>query len=159
MKDKQSLKNTLHRIDGKGYKAYKDIRDVYDFGRFRLFIDYVQGDPFASPSKAIVYIPKEIAGFPEDTYKSSFGRSREIALRDLLTRKFSVNAKRFSKGNRGSGKSGRIQIDTPGQEILERSSAFINDKEVEVRFSLSLPAFGRKVAGKHAIEMFMEEIP
>ena len=45
------LREILQRIDGKGYKAYKDIQGEYRFPKFLLFIDYVQGDPFASPTK------------------------------------------------------------------------------------------------------------
>lgn len=85
MRTKDDLKNTLHRIDGRGYKAYKDLRGVYDWKDYTLFIDHVQGDPFAAPSRVRVQVPQEIAGFPKDTYKN---RSREVALRDFLTRRF-----------------------------------------------------------------------
>lgn len=161
MKNKQVLRKELNRIDGKGYGAYKDLsKSLFKFEDFNLFFEYVQGDPFASPSNIIVYIPQEKAKFPEDTYKSKYGKSREIALRDFLTRLFSRNARKYVKGNRGSGKSGKIAIDMPGQEILERTSVFVNqDGGIEVRFSVGLPAFGRKVTGKHASEMFFKEIP
>ncbi|HXV44797.1 MAG TPA: ABC-ATPase domain-containing protein, partial [Anaerolineae bacterium] len=45
------LQRLLSRIDGKGYPAYKDIRGSYAFEEFTLFIDHVQGDPFAGPSR------------------------------------------------------------------------------------------------------------
>jgi predicted ABC-class ATPase len=158
MLQSRHLNNTLSRIDKKGYKAYKDIQDSYRFDEenFVLHIDYVQGDPFASPSKARVVLPQKVAGFPEECYEN---RSREIATRDFLTRQFATAIKKHSKGSRGTGKSGKIGIDQPGQEILERTSAFINAEEVEVRFTLSLPAFGRKIAGREAKAMFFEEIP
>ncbi len=156
MKEQQLLENELSRIDGRGYKAYKDIRGEYDFDDFTLIVDYVQGDPFATPSKVIVHVPDEISQFPSDTYEN---KSREVALRDFLTREFFRNAGKYSKGNRGTGSSGLISIDRPGQQILERTSVFINEKGVEVRFSLGLPAFGRKVAGRQAIDMFFDEIP
>ena len=47
-KDSRLLKDHLLRIDGKGYKAYKEIKGRYAFPGFWLFIDHVQGDPFAS---------------------------------------------------------------------------------------------------------------
>ena len=146
MKTAEELLRTLKRIDKKGYKAYKDIQDSYRFDEdnFVLHIDYVQGDPFASPSKVRVVVPQRIAGFPEECFAN---RSREIATRDFLTREFAGAIKKHSKGSRGTGKSGKVSIDQPGQEILERSSAFIGDEELEVRFTLSLPAFGRKIAG------------
>ena len=158
MKTAEELLHILERIDKKGYKAYKDIQGSYQFDEenFVLHIDYVQGDPFASPSKVRVVLPQKVAGFPEECYEN---RSREIATRDFLTREFAGAIKKHSKGTRGTGKSGKIGIDQPGQEILERSSAFIDAEEVEVRFTLSLPAFGRKIAGREAKAMFFEEIP
>jgi len=156
MKGEDELRSTLRRIDGRGYKAYKDIRGEYRFDRYKLVIDHVQGDPFAAPSRVRVIVPQSIAGFPQDSFK---GRSRSLALRDFLTRRFSDAARRVPKGNRGSGKSGVISIDRPGQEILERTSMFVDPERVEARFVMGLPAFGRRVAGSQAISMFFEELP
>jgi predicted ABC-class ATPase len=156
MRTAHNLREILQRIDGRGYKAYKDIQGDYDFGEFALIIDHVQGDPFADPSRIRVRVSKKIARFPEDTRES---KSREIALRDFLTRRFFEAARKFSKGNRGTGKSGVISIDRPGQEILERTSAFVTDDYVEARFVMGLPAFGRKIGGRHAEAMFFEELP
>ncbi len=156
MQSEKDLSSRLYELDGRGYKAYKSLKGAYDYGDFELIIDYVQGDPFASPSRVILRVRQSNAGFPEDTYHS---KSREVALRDYLTRQIHTNAKAAAKNNRGSGKSGKISIDAPGQEILERSAAFATGEEVEARISVGLPAFGRKIAGKQANAMFMEEIP
>lgn len=158
MQDANTLSQTLSRIDGKGYKAYKDIQGSYEFEEegYILHIDYVQGDPFAAPSKVRVVLPQERAGFPYYTHQS---KSREVATRDFITRRFAEAIGRHSKGSRGSGKSGRVGIDAPRQEILERTSAFIDDRQVEVRFTVGLPAFGRKIAGRQAHGLFFEEIP
>ena len=150
------LKRILHRIDGRGYKAYKDIEGEYDCGEYSLFVDHVQGDPFASPSRVRVQVPQKIAEFPRDTFHN---KCREVALRDFLTRRFIEASKRFSRGNRGIGKSGIILIDRPRQEILERTSAFVTEEYVEARFVMGLPAFGRRIAGRHAEAMFFEELP
>ncbi|MDT8861325.1 ABC-ATPase domain-containing protein [Alkalihalobacillus sp. MEB130] len=53
------LKDKLNKIDQKGYKAYKDIQGEYAFQTYLLHIDYVQGDPFASPSKVRIVIPRK----------------------------------------------------------------------------------------------------
>jgi predicted ABC-class ATPase len=150
------LKKTLHRIDHRGYKAYKGLQDSYDFSDYILIIDYVQGDPYASPSRIRVVIPQRKAGFPKDTYSNA---SREVAVRDFLTRQFYRACKKFTKGRRGSGKSGIISIDRPGQEILERTSMFITKEQVEARFIMGFPAFGRRIAGNHADAMFFKELP
>jgi predicted ABC-class ATPase len=156
MQTKQDLKKTLERIDGRGYKAYKDLRGSYDFGDFALFIDHVQGDPFAAPSRLHVEVPQKIAAFPEWSRSS---KSRRVALCDYVTRAFAEAARRVAKGHRGSGKGGRIEIDRPGQEVMERSSALLTDGRLEVRFFAGLPAFGRKIAGREADTMLTKELP
>ncbi len=156
MRNAEDLKRILKRVDGKGYKAYKDIEGEYDFNSFILLVDHVQGDPFASPSKVRVKVPQDKARFPISTYEN---KTREIALRDFLTRCFSLACSGICRGNRGTGKGGLISIDRPKQEILERTSAFVNEKYVEARFFMGLPAFGRRIAGRHAEAMFFEELP
>jgi predicted ABC-class ATPase len=150
------LERILHKIDGRGYKAYKDIKGEYDFGEYILCIDHVQGDPFASPSRLRVRVTQKRAGFPRDTFHS---KSREIALRDFITRKFSDAVARFCRGIRATGKCGIVSIDHPGQEVIERTSAFVDEGWVEARFRAGLPAFGRRVAGKIAEKMLFEELP
>jgi len=149
----------LHRLlldlDDRGYKAYKDIRGNYEFPDFTLIIDYVQGDPFASPSQLRVRLSPEVAGFPPELYQT---RSRRIALEDYLTRQFSTVAKGYSE-NRGTGKSGAISICRTGQEVLDRTSAFIDDKGLEMRFVVGLPARGRRILGRQAAQMLCEDIP
>lgn len=51
MKSFQELEKILDHPDGKGYKAYKELQDQYQWNNFTLSIDYVQGDPFASSSR------------------------------------------------------------------------------------------------------------
>ncbi len=156
MRDEANLKQLLHRIDNRGYKAYRDIRGTYDFEDYLLIIDHVQGDPFAAPSRVRIRITHESAGFPPDTYNS---KSREIGLRDFLTRRFAGAAINLSGRRRGSGKSGLISIDRPGQEIIERSSVLFTDNGVEARFVMGLPAHGSRIAGLEAEKMFCEELP
>ncbi len=151
----KSLVSILLNLDGAGYKAYKDIKGKYQFSNFTLIIDYVQGDPFAAPSKFRVKIPQSIAQFPPQLYQSI---SREIALRDYLTRQFQEVSRRISS-HRGTGKSGLIGIASIGQEVLERTSVLINEQWVEVRFIVGLPARGRKILGRQAAAMLCEDIP
>jgi len=156
MEKLSTLERTLDRINGRGYKAYKDVKGVYRGKNFTLIIDHVQGDPFAAPSRVRVRVNGEENRFPEDSFCS---KSREVALRDYIARRFYQACRKYAKGNRGSGKSGLITVDCPGQEILERSSVVINRDFVEVRFVMGLPAFGRRVAGEEAREMFFSELP
>jgi predicted ABC-class ATPase len=164
MTDKENLRQHLLQLDNRNYKAYKDIQGSYDFSEFTLIIDYIQGDPFASPSKFRVKISPNIARFPRELFNS---RSREIALRDYLTRQFEKAASSISS-KRGSGKSGLICVTRCGQEVLARTSAFIISSTaanledlggVELRFTVGLPAGGRSILGRQAAEMLCEDIP
>ncbi|MEG3908827.1 ABC-ATPase domain-containing protein [Microcoleus sp. w2-18bC1] len=164
MTNKESLQRHLLQLDNRGYKAYKDIQGKYEFSEFTLIIDYVQGDPFASPSKFRVIVPPNIAQIPRELFNS---RSREIALRDYLTRQFDRAAHSISS-KRGTGKSGMIAVARFGQEVLERTSAFIISSNtydledlggVELRFAVGLPAGGRSILGRQAAEMLCEDIP
>ncbi|NJK74892.1 MAG: ABC-ATPase domain-containing protein [Richelia sp. CSU_2_1] len=164
MTTQESLQRHLLQLDNRSYKAYKDIQGSYDFSEFTLIVDYVQGDPFAAPSKFRVRVPPNIAQIPRELFHS---RSREIALRDYLTRSFDKAAYKISS-KRGTGKSGLIAVTRFGQEVLERTSAFIifsntSDREdlggVELRFTVGLPAGGRSILGRQAAEMLCEDIP
>ncbi|MFR3031617.1 MAG: ABC-ATPase domain-containing protein, partial [Blautia sp.] len=44
------LRSQLASINRKSYPAYKSLKGSYDFQRYILHIEHVQGDPFASPS-------------------------------------------------------------------------------------------------------------
>ena len=155
MSDRYSLNSILLNLDNASYKAYKDIKGKYQFADFSLIIDYVQGDPFASPSQLRIVIPQGIANFPPQLYQSF---SREVALRDYLARQFNRGSKRLSS-NRGTGKSGLIAIASLGPEALIRNAVLVNEKEVEVRFMVGLPARGRRILGRQAAQMLCEDIP
>jgi predicted ABC-class ATPase len=150
------LERTLKRIDGKGYKAFKDVVGRYAFDGFQLSIDHVQGDPFGSPSKLRVFVPADSAGFPDWTRCS---RSRRVALCDVLTRAFAAGAAQRAKP-RGSGSSGVLAMDRPGQSVLERSSVVLQDDgSIEARFVAGLPAKGRTVLGREAAAMLLQAVP
>lgn len=156
MKNHKDLHNKLLQIDGRGYKAYKDIKGQYEFNGYILSIDSVQGDPFASPSKIRVIVYQDIAKFPVNLFDVTH---KNIAVCDFLTRLFSHNIYRHYNKVSGSGKSGLLTIDKPGQEILRRSSVVIDAKRLEARFEVGLPAAGRRVLGKEAIKIFYNAIP
>jgi predicted ABC-class ATPase len=155
MSTHNALRRILNRIDGKSYPAYKDIRGEYEFPGFKLLIDHVQGDPFAVPSRLRVRVPQEKAGYPPLTYDHS---SRRVALGDFLTRVFDAACSHASD-RRGSGKSGLIAIDRPGQNILERTSVLVSPDRVEARFLVGLPARGRRVLGRQAAIMLCNDLP
>ncbi|MGB9802595.1 ABC-ATPase domain-containing protein [Desulfofundulus sp.] len=156
MSSREELRSRLLGIDGRGYGAYKSIAGSYTFGYYTLFIDHVQSDPFAPPSRLRVRVEQRLAGFPPELYSTT---PRRIALEDFLVRQFGQAISRYSRGHRGTGKSGLITVAHCGQEILERTGAVVNKQYVEVRFNLGMPARGRTIAAREAMCIFFEEIP
>ncbi|UCC71167.1 MAG: ABC-ATPase domain-containing protein [Gemmatimonadota bacterium] len=155
-RSKDRLDSTLRSIDGKSYGAYKQIAGGYDFGDHILNIDYVQGDPFASPSRLRAAFPPEIVRLPAELLDHEV---RRLAAADLLNRRLHRELRSASR-DRGSGKSGTIRILRPGQCILERTSLQIDETGRTVaRFTAGLPAAGRRILGRQAVEMLLSDIP
>lgn len=156
MKNHEMLRQAVRQIDGRGYKSYKSIEGTYAFPRFLLAIDHVQGDPFAAPSRLRAIITLEEAGFPPDLLST---KTRRVAAADFTARQFANHIPKICRLLRGTGKSGAISIDSGGQEVLERTCACFTATDLEVRFVLGLPATGRRVLGRQALEMLTEEVP
>lgn len=149
MKSSEELRRQLRQIDHKGYKAYKILEGEYEFGAYRLCIDHVQGDPFATPSRVrIVYknqknIPEELCG----------EKHRKTAIEDALLRRLHRSLCSAVKGQRrGSGKSGMVTACRAGQEILERSAMHITSTVAEARIEVGFPPLeerSRRESWKH----------
>jgi len=152
----QRLAETLRRIDGRGYGAYKEIRGTYQLRDWTLCIDHVQGDPFAAPSRLRLQLPLAAAGFPTALQTP---HRRGVALGDFLTRAFHRAIQQLQAHRQGSGASGQIRIDAPGQEVLPRSSIAFTSTHVEARFTVGLPARGRTVLGRQATALLCESLP
>jgi len=148
MSDESRLIGLLNRIDGRAYPAYRDAVGEWDMGGFSLFIDHVQGDPFAAPSRVRVRvqtaIDSEICADPDS----------RLAAEDWLLRQFGAALKSRSLG---SGRSGSVGVLRPGPEVEERSAMRLGpDGVVEARFQLGFPARGRRVLGNNAWVLFDE---
>lgn len=154
----QRLKTMLNSIDHKGYPAYKGLKGGYDFGDYRLGIDKVQGDPFASPSRISLVVPQNTHAIPKEFYEQ---KHRRIAVEDHLLRLVCRESEPFNFKAKGSGKSGLIAVSCPGQEIVERSACHINAKngELTVRMSVGFPANGRSINARELGKIFCQFIP
>jgi predicted ABC-class ATPase len=150
------LRHTLGRIDGRGYKAYKEIQGSFDFPRFTLHVDHVQGDPYATPSKLRVRMPMREAGLPPPLFE---GAVRRLACEDFLARRVRAATRRGGRERLGSGKSGLIEVDAGGQEVLERTAAVVTPDWAEIRLQLGLPAAGRRVLGRQAEGLLCRDLP
>jgi predicted ABC-class ATPase len=150
----QRLRSTLDRIDRKGYGAYKDLSGSHDFGSFTLFIDRVQRDPFAPPS--LIRIRTRENSFDPTLFENPV---RRVAFEDFLTRSVEREIRRTVRGNRGSGGSGRVEIQHASQVVLPRTSMVVAPDYVEARMAVGLPARGRSVDARAAKSMLLEELP
>ena len=70
----EKLFKILDDIDGRGYGGYKQIAGRYDYGDYILFVDHVQSDPFAAPSRLRVNVPAGVAALPRDLIDDRAGR-------------------------------------------------------------------------------------
>lgn len=158
MKTSQDLRNELNAIARKSYPAYKSVQGSYDFKDYKLSIDHVQGDPFASPSKVSVLISGRQAGFPERLYEE---RMKRITLQDYLTRIFGGQIEKYNFKAKGSGKSGLIGVSRCGQEVLERSACTVNPEngDVLVRMEIGFPANGRTINSGELIKILFDFLP
>ena len=156
MKSSEELRRQLRQIDHKGYKAYKILEGEYEFGAYRLCIDHVQGDPFATPSRVrIVY--KNQKNIPDELFRE---KHRKTAIEDTLLRRLHRSLGSVVRGQRrGSGKSGMVTTCRAGQEILERSAMHIISTVVEARIEVGFPAFGRTIAAGELETLLFDVLP
>lgn len=156
MKNYKELEKILFSMDGKSYSAYKSLKGEYKFPKYVLAIDHVQSDPYAPPSRMRIIMDRKISGVP---YELTNTKEKNIAVSDFLTRNFYKEIQKNGNDSSGTGGSGRIFIDRCGQEILERTSVFIKEDKIEVRFEMGMPARGRRIMGKAAQKIIFEQLP
>ena len=152
----EALVDLLGEIDGRGYKAYKALRGVWALPDFVLHVDHVQGDPFAAPSRVRALLPADITGLASVACATA---SRRLGVASLLARRFHQAALATMKP-RGIGKSGVIEIESPGQEVVAHTAVIVaEDGSLEARFTVGLPASGRRVLGGEAVALLAEDVP
>ena len=154
MKQAHTLFQILKSLDGQKYGAYKRLTDTYAYDNFRLTIDHIQADPYASPSKVRIIQDKATTGIPEHLVDSKLKR---IAVSDFLTRNIYSEIHNLTKQQ--GHKHSNIMIDSCGPEILKRSAVTITDNSIEVCLEIGLPAKGRKILGKTATHIFTTLVP
>ena len=142
MKMAEELQRELCSITRKSYPAYKGLKGAYQFPDYQLFIEHVQGDPFAAPSALRIFVPHSKAKFPERYY---WDKCSKVALQDALLRRFAEISAKFCYQAKGSGKSGVIQVSHCGQEVLERTACEITKEGIHIRFFVGFPANGRTI--------------
>jgi len=152
----EKLRTQLKQIDGRSYKAYKQLRDSYNFNTFQLTIDHVQGDPFALPSRVSIQLSPGQHGIPSKFWCNLI---RQTALEDFLGRAIHAAIEKNVKGGRGTGHSGEMEIAVNGQQILRRNAVLVDNIQLEARLLFALPGSGRSILAQEAAVMFFTELP
>jgi len=152
------LKQKLFSIDKRDYGAYQTLLGSYDFPMFKLIIEQIPKDPYAPPHTGIYRIQVQRSDKRIINHEIT-SKIRKVAFTDFLSRCFFDASNKISKKDRGTGHSGLITINQPGQSILERNSVVITDEIIEVRCFLGMPADGRIITADVAKEMFFTELP
>lgn len=145
---RDDLRRTLGRIDGRGYKAYQDLRGTYELDGAHIEIAHVQGDPYAPPSRLHARIDLTAAGLLP---LAEGPMSRRRALEDFLGRS-------LARAIRDAG-CRDLAIDPHGQEMLLRSAVRVRGPQLEIRLALHLPAAGRRVRGPAAQRILLRDLP
>jgi predicted ABC-class ATPase len=151
-----ALEKTLSTLDGQGYKAYRALAGRWEFEDFVLHVDRVQGDPFARPTRVSVHVGQEIAGFDPSAYRNP---ERALGTSCFLAHAFSAVAESASR-SRGTGRSGEIRMMHTGQLVIDNTALRVDDSgSIEARFTVGLPANGRRIAGAQARALLLEDVP
>ncbi|CAE8627939.1 unnamed protein product, partial [Polarella glacialis] len=157
------LQRRLQEMEGRQYPSYKDLSGggwEIEGRSMTLYFDRVQGDAYAPPSWIRARVSMSAAGFPATFVKES--RVRNTALCDYVTRVLADllhggAGTDWTQTVQGAGwsssKGGDIQVDAPGQYVIERTSVVANAEFIEARLTLALPAKGRSIEGYRAAEI------
>ncbi|MHB1627003.1 MAG: ABC-ATPase domain-containing protein [Bacilli bacterium] len=156
MESRSQFVRMLRTLDGKSYGGYRELKGSYDLGTYTLHIDHVQGDPFAPPSRVRARVHADVLRLDEKLLDHI---DRRVAVEDFLTRRLVAGMEALGLRRRGSGRSGVILIDTPGQAVLPRSSVCATGEAIEVRLAVGLPGDGRRIRAKDAEAMFVDDLP
>lgn len=158
MSDSEHLKQKLNSLDKQDYVNYQSLLGEYDFDLFKLIFHQIPKDPYAPPHTGLarIQVQRSDKRYINLQLKS---KVQTIAFSDFLARTFHYACEKNSKGIRGTGFSGLITINQPGQAILERNNIVIYDDMIEVRCFIGLPGEGRLILSDIAKSMLFSELP
>jgi predicted ABC-class ATPase len=150
-RDLRLISKVLRRINGRGYKAYKELLGAEEEVKgVRVRVVKVQGDPFAPPSvvEAIVRL----------TSLDSWMLRYPVALADWLLRRLYTELRRRSR-KVGEGHSGYLGVPRPGPIMIKRSSLVVRRNVAVARLHVGLPSRRRRVLGEEAEELLLRDVP
>ena len=136
----------LKNIEKQNYRAYQQIKGQYDFTDFDLFIDTVQGDPHATASRLRA---RRAWSLTDLQWLLEQSEDYQRAARDYIARYFSQLAQPEAS----------VDIAFNGQSVLDHTAVVFDQEGIELRFRVNLPADGRQILGKKAINILTFHLP
>lgn len=146
----------LRRLEGAGYGGYRELEGRWALPCGTLEILQVQRDPFAPPSRARLFRSAQGTGFAPELCTPG---PRAVGMACRVARGFAhACSTAVRRGARG-GPPG-LSMTAPGQEVLPISALRLDAKGgVEARFTVQLPGRGRRIAGRAAASLLLEDLP
>ncbi|WP_036826075.1 ABC-ATPase domain-containing protein, partial [Photobacterium sanctipauli] len=142
----QLLEAKLQKIDRHNYRSYSSLRGEYHFVDFDFFIDITQADPFAPASRVRA---RRKWSLTDLEWLKDQSEDYQRAARDFIARQFAELAQQVNE----------IQIDRPGQTILDRTAVVFDDDALELRFRVDLPSDGRTIIAKKTANLLTFTMP
>ncbi|MCL9783192.1 ABC-ATPase domain-containing protein [Vibrio sp. S4M6] len=136
----------LKKLEKQNYRAYQKIKGQYDFKDFTLFVDQAQADPYAPSSRFRALRPWPLTDL---SWLLEQSQAYQIAARDYIARCFAEL----------SFQENTVNIVTCGQTILDSTSVLFTNEGIELRFKVDLPADGRSILAKKAINLITFHLP
>ncbi|ASI92681.1 ABC-ATPase domain-containing protein [Vibrio mediterranei] len=136
----------LKKIEKQNYRAYQQIKGSYDFSDFDFHIDHVQSDPYAAASRVRAFRQWAPSGLE---WLKDQSPAYQIAARDYIARQFAAFAKQENN----------VSISITGQTVMDSTAVIFTDEGIELRFRVNLPAEGRSILAKKAINMLTFHLP
>ncbi|GAL02696.1 isopentenyl-diphosphate delta-isomerase [Photobacterium aphoticum] len=142
----QLLEAKLHKIDRHNYRSYSSLRGEYHFVDFDFFIDITQTDPAAPASRVRArrkWSLTDLAWLKEQSL------DYQRAARDFIARHFADLTQQIND----------IEIDRPGQAVIDRTAVVFDEDAIELRFRVNLPADGRSIIAKKTANLLTFTMP
>ncbi|ELX4205534.1 ABC-ATPase domain-containing protein [Vibrio vulnificus] len=136
----------LKKLEKQNYRAYQQIKGQYNFTDFDLFIDHIQSDPYASASRFRAFRAWSLTGL---SWLKEESAAFQLGARDFIARSFAEFAKQENA----------IAISLHGQTVLDSTSVLFTEEGIELRFRVNLPAEGRDILAKKAINIITFHLP
>ncbi|MBI2195334.1 MAG: ABC-ATPase domain-containing protein [Planctomycetes bacterium] len=141
-RNRQELLRTLQSIDGLAFGAYRELYGGWRLEGLDLFINHVPADHHGPPAHFVIWTALASLGFDPSFWDR---RWKRVAAADFFLRAFREAIGPQPAGSRGSGMSGLLETDAPGQAVEERNACFVDSDALELRLVAGLPSAGMTI--------------